>query len=646
MKSWELRDDRLLAVLEQADDALWLTVQDLAHGKSWPKAPLLVLDVHNKPLRRTSPVAKYRIDLVERARGGLHVVVGDNGGKCDVGLWLRIENGELVVTLSPAEVYDRQSDLNRLFAIDILPGLMNTGPGGAVLLPINTGVQFDPAGKGKLSDRFLIYGEQDRWELMPSFPICAAYAADGGMLAIATEGASDAECRVGTDGAGQGNVGFAFSLKKFWPDTVDMDRRVFRFAPIPPDADPVVFVAKRLRRHVIDDLGKPTLTQRKAESPELAYLLEAYIMKMFHGIENEGYMMGGHDKSNPVSFVNCMTFEEAGNCLKMLHDAGVPKVLTQSVGWNMRGHDGAYPTRFPIEERVGGEEGFREMIALGNSLGYNINVHDNFMMGCKTAPGLDTDLITQDFYGEPLIHGWWAGGVELSHWLPALPEERTSGHMQRMKGLGIRGMYYMDYMGQPLEVNYHPKHKGSRGDMVKGTRKLLQMAKEIFGSSACESGFLYNSIEADVAASRPNPYHLAHLEPHWPLNAFIEKIVPIYQIALHGLIVNENSAGPTWQSAIQTVLFGDHPRDEWSVRPFVMPEMNETRARAHKAMYDLTIGRFGYLQEVEMMDHKEVSDGVLQTDFADGTVVTVNTKTEELFVNGTQIPRPGGFLDK
>ncbi len=644
--SWQLKDNRLAVTLTQEEDALWLEVRDLAGGKSWPKTPLVTLYAHEKPLRRTSPIRKYRIDLVEEVRGALHVVIGDNTMKCDVGLWLRILDGELSVTLSPGEVYERELALHRLFEVEILPGMMSASAGGKIVLPINTGVAFDPANKAKLCDRVLVYGEQDRWELMPSVPVCGAFEADGGMMAVATQGAYDANCRVETDGQGNGSVSFAFSLRQFWPDPVDTERREFRFAPIPADADPVVFIAKRLRRHVMDDLGKKSLAERANESPEVAYALEAYIMKMFHGIENAGYVMVGADKTNPVSFVNCMTFAEAGEHLQMLHSVGVEKVLTQAVGWNMRGHDGAYPTRFPVEERLGGEEGFRELIALGNSLGFNMNVHDNFMMGCLDAPDIDTDLLVHDFYGEPLIHGWWAGGIECSHWPSALPYERLEGHMLKMKGLGIIGSYYMDYMGQPLEVNYHPKHKGSRGEFMRGQNNVLKTAQKVFGSAACESGFLYCAIDADIVAARPKAYHLDHCETSWPIFSLIDEVVPIYELALHGLIINENASGPTWKSAIETVLWGDHPRDEWSTRPFVMPEFNETRARAHKAMYDLTLKQYGYLQTVELMDHKEIADGVRESRFADGTVVTVDMNKLELFVNGQQIARPEGFLDK
>ena len=39
---------------------------------------------------------------------------------------------------------------------------------------------------------------------------------------------------------------------------------------------------------MIQDLKKPTLKQRAAESPEAAYQLGAMTIKLFHGIQNFG----------------------------------------------------------------------------------------------------------------------------------------------------------------------------------------------------------------------------------------------------------------------------------------------------------------------------------------------------------------------
>jgi len=638
-----LEDKSLRVTVGREDNSLWVELEDRAAGKRWGRSPLMTLEVHAKSVRTVDLLGKYRIDRFEKTDGGVHIIVGDAARSISVGLWLRVVDGELSVLLSPAEVYERDGAMYRVFAIDVLPGLMRTGDGGRLVLPINTGVLCDPAGKPERSDRFLIYGEQERWELVPTMPLCAAHSSDGGLLALAVQGACDAECRVATDGGGGGQVGFAFSLRRYWPDPVDVELREFRFCPIPPRADPVTFVAKRLRRHIVDDLGKPTLAQRAEQSPAVDYLLGAYIMKLFHGVENVGAMMDGQDKADPVSFRNVMTFAEAGENLQRLHDAGVTRIVTQSVGWNLRGHDGMYPTRFPVEPRLGGEEGFRKLITLGNSLGFHMNVHDNYMMNVPHSPDWEADLVIQDIYGEPLVHGCWGGGIEYAGWPLALPDERLGGHMERVKDLGARGMTYIDYMEQPLEVNYHPKHGGPRSDHARGVVRILEEAKRHFGSVETELGFLPATVAADCVASLGEEWHLRLCRPEWPITSLLDRRVPIFPLAIHGLTLLEHRHGLRWRNAMEAVLFGEHPRDEWSARAGVMPVLDDDRIGNLKRMFDLVLVRFGRLQTLEMTGYEQPADGVERTEFADGTEVTADFNEERLLVNREEVPRPEGF---
>ena len=202
-------------------------------------------------------------------------------------------------------------------------------------------------------------------------------------------------------------------------------------------------------------------------------------MKLFYGIQMQGHSISEQDQSETPRFLLTMTFEEACASLKRFQDAGVDKIYTQNVGWNYRGHDGAYPTRFPIEERVGGERGFRELIAFGHNLGYQMTVHDNYLDAYEASKDFDLDLVIVDRYGQPQVRGFWGGGVSYILWPPAFRHRHLEEQMQQVKALGIRGPYYIDGMGSPLYINYHPKHRGSRSDLARGIDRLLQAAKEI-----------------------------------------------------------------------------------------------------------------------------------------------------------------------
>ncbi|OPZ25692.1 MAG: hypothetical protein BWZ02_02342 [Lentisphaerae bacterium ADurb.BinA184] len=635
-----LRNEHLSVTLTAARGQLTLALSDPAGRRRWGPVPLLAVEVHDKAVRRTDRIESFRIDELVPVPDGVRVNVALPAQYSAVGLWIRLVDNELVVSLVPDEVYERRPDVYRVFAVDVLPGLLDVGGDGHLLLPVNLGVLCCPQGKPALRDRFLIYMEQERWELLSTLPVCGAADPHGGVVILASAGACDAECRVATDGHDRGHVGFAISLRRHWPDPVAAERRDLRFALTPAGADITRAAAQRVRRHAVEDCGKRPLSERRRECPELDYLLGAYIMKLFYGMEHEGYYrQHSGDKPCQVTYRSYMTFDEALDGLRRLRKAGVRRVLTQSVGWNARGHDGLYPTRFPVNERAGGEAGFRRLIAEGNRLGFNMNVHDNFMMNVPHSPDWDPECVTQDRFGEPLVHGWWAGGVEYASWPAALPQARVEGHLERVKALGIKGMYYCDYMMQPLEVNYHPRHRGGRADYCRGMIRILDAARRCFGAVATEMGTFPATMAADCIVTPGSPWHLNGFRREWPVTALCDRVVPLWFLALGGLVVTEAHPGTRWRGAMECILEGRHPRDEWSAHPGLHPVLDAHRVAALAAIYDICLVRHGGLQLQAITDAQWEGEQ-RETTFADGSRVQADLKAGRLFVNGKAVPRP------
>jgi len=96
-----------------------------------------------------------------------------------------VRDGELVVRMPMTEVYEDKPVTFRLFSVILLPGLMTTT--ADILLPLRTGYLCRTTGKPRVRDRFLIYGEQPRWELLPLMPLAAVQGEDGGLMVLATE---------------------------------------------------------------------------------------------------------------------------------------------------------------------------------------------------------------------------------------------------------------------------------------------------------------------------------------------------------------------------------------------------------------------------------------------------------------------------
>ncbi len=620
---------------------------EVRHRKgSWtsPRIPLIVVEVCDRMQERVDVLTKYKIMCVESDERSFHVSVRDEFRGVTIGLWLIMtEDGELSILVPPAEVEEAKDDLYRVYAIRALPGLMAAAGGGKLLLPINTGVLCSPAGKPRLRDRFLIYGEQERWELMPTLPVCATQGPKGGLMAVATQGACDMYCDVETDGDGGGSATLYPMFRRNWIDPVDWSQREVRVAPLAPGDDMVIRTAKRLRKHVMADLGKPTLRQRAEESPQCAYQQKAYTMKIFHGIQQQGIMMYGNEsRSNELLFKRTLTFADAARKFHQLKAAGVDRVYFQSVGWNPKGHDGAWPTDFPVDQRIGGEAGLRSMITTAKELGYHITTHLNCASSFFKSPDFNPNRVVHDIWGQPKVVGFWGGGVKGTHWGLSFPDGWLERRMNAVKALGFNGMQYLDGIGNPLYVNYHSVHHGPRRDHAAGINRYLDTARSLFGGIQTETGYLYCALHADAIACGGSLWPLTLCKREWPITALLDQRVPVWHLALHDLITHENQK-LEWQDTMRAVLFGEVPRDEWSAEPGVMPLLDDNRIAKIKARYDLCCVRFAHLVTEEMAEWSLLAEGVERTRFADGTEVTADFKEGRLVVNNQVVAPPAAL---
>ncbi len=612
------------------------------------EVPFLRFEVGDRMQERSDWCERYRVIANEQVDARtLHVIVRLPNYGITVGVWLRItEDEELSVILAPAEVEEQRKDLFRLYALEWLPGLVRTTGSGKVLLPLTHGIQFSPAQAPAVCDRFLIYGEQSRWELMPVMPLCAAGAAGGGgWLAIAVQGAADMYCQVATDGLGAGESGLYPMLRTTWVDPVDWSEREVRFVPVADGADLVHAAAARLRRHVADDLEKPTLAERAEASTVCAYQQRAYTMKIFHGIQRQGLMMRGREAGqDDVLFKRTLTFAAAEAAMQKLKAAGIDRILFQSVGWNPGGHDGAWPTDFPIDRRLGGEEGLRAMVNTAKGLGYHITTHLNLVMSYFHSPDYRADLVMHDIWGEPKIVGEWGGGIHAAFWGVAVPDDMILGRLERLKAIGFNGMQYLDGMGNPLYMNYHSQHRGPRAHYAAGIQKFLKLSKQVFGGVQTEGGFLYCALDADALVMAGSGWHLKAASPNWPITALLKiaEAVPVWDLAMHAFVTLENQVN-TWRSTMRAILFGEVPRDEWTMEPGIFPVLDDARIAELKARYDLCCERFGHLVVTPIDKWERLADGVEKTVFGDGTEVTADFGQGRLLVNGQEIEKPSAL---
>ena len=223
--------------------------------------------------------------------------------------------------------------------------------------------------------------------------------------------------------------------------------------------------------------------------------------------------------------------------------------------------------------------------------------------------------------------------------------------MARVKALGLQGMGYCDNWFAPLEVNYHPRWRGTRSDHQRGIEKILLEIKRIHGAVGTEFGSLPGAVVCDsTCIGVPTGYiHAIRTNPHWPVTGLLDEASPVWGLALHGLTMNDAMGGPTWSNAMMSIVWGASARDDLAARLTAFPGVrafDDRRCAALKALHDLCVDRFGHLQAEELTRCVMSPDfQQLQTTFADGTEASADFTAQELIVNGQRLKKPAALLD-
>jgi len=651
MSTHTLESKALRVIFEQTDGMPSVQVHDLQAGVVWGATPAIALEVLDICAQRVERPAASKVVLTKRD-GTVELEVTQEFYGIQIIVTFGIEDGELVVRIPSDRIKQTRQIVAKLAGIHVLPDLMETNPPhpGHLVLPIQSGALLWPARHQRLRDALLIYGQQHRWEDLTLLPCCGAVREkeQAAMLAIATSGEYDAECKVELDGHGRGATGFSMRYVYTPIDPVDPIDREVRYVPLRGKDAGYAGMGRRMFQHVGQLSGRGTLKERAAKNPKLEYAATSYTIKIFHAHKQIGPLDGSGE------YNVWTTFDEAAEQLSFVKQHGIDRVWEQNVGWQPWGHDGIWPTRWPVNPDLGGEEAFRRFIAHGKSLGYQMCVHDNYTEGFFLSPELKDDLCIGSIYGEPLVRGLWSGGVSYPYWAPAWGKDYYRDQMSKVKALGIDGVYYVDDMGMPLELSYNPKHgpKRYRRALAESFQWRLRLAAELFGGVATEMGYLYVAPHVDSIAATVYPHLLNSKSP------LVDRHVPLWCMAVKGHIFYESDmlhvfcSDVDWAKhrtmpvrLLEMAEIGIKPRTETSYRSASwLSYPVEASIEAMKLDQDLMLRKLKSTLLEPLVDHEFVEgDTVRRSRFGDGTETVCDYGRQRLAINGDDYPLPVNF---
>lgn len=410
-------------------------------------------------------------------------------------------------------------------------------------------------------------------------------------------------------------------------------------------------MAKVYRKYQLDRGEVKLLRERIKNNPSLAYTSDSIYVRIKHARKKAKKGIASHHRQtvgNEPEMEIFFTFDDMADIMKRMKATGIDKAEVCSVGWNVAGHDGRFPTYFPVEEKIGGEKKFREVIQYGKDLGYNINCHINQVSVFEISDRWKDNGIAIRPDGKPYITIRPAPGGDL-HWAcyQRVHDMWIKDDYLKIRDLGLNGVFHIDVMAYiGAYPCCDPKHPLNRKQTAEYMNKVGEYTDKIFGGYASEGGQDHCARTLDFAL-----YLWSY--PVWEgkPELLATKYVPLYQLVYNGIIMSNpyyttiDALYPkSYSTSDQRKAYDylENPENRWlklieyNGRP-IFYYSDYTDLKPMKRAYD-EWQQLKHLQLELMEYHGEISPKVSLIRYENGDEIVVNYSDEAFQYKGIDVP--------
>ena len=441
---------------------------------------------------------------------------------------------------------------------------------------------------------------------------------------------------------------------------------VIDFYPMPKGADDYSAMARRYREYLIESDQMPKmLKERVGENEHLAYAAKSPEIRIRLGWKPVPTPVEHQTLENEPEMRIAVTFDRVKDIVDELKRQGVEKAQLCLVGWNHKGHDGRYPTVFPVEPTLGGEEKLRECIKYAQENGYRIVGHTNhtdiyeissdWNGGADAAKNPDGSLQKNRAYSAGQMYNIC---YKQSH------DKYYLGYEPKVADLGFRGLEYIDVLSiiKP-HACYDAAHPCNRREGAEYANKMLQGLRDMFGGSQSEGGCYFVAKSLDYAMYVTMAFNRLTNKEKYP---YIDDYAPIWHIVFNGYLLH-NPASQTVNFTLKEPFYALR-NVEYAARPmfyfysafFDDPKKNwmgtvdltyknkadlERSVAAVKQGYDM-FKQWEYLQFETMEQHDKLAEGIYCSTYSDGTRVVVNYTKEPYLFEGVEVAAENYIIKK
>lgn len=573
------------------------------------------------------------------------------------------DNG-LTVTVPNDEIQFDKSN----YAISTITLLQYFGSGsneedGYIFVPDGSGavVNFNN-GKTNISDsiRLQLYGLDDGTEIMTkpyanqnaSLPVFGINKGDSTLFAIIEDG--DSNATVVADIAGKSssvkdrNVCYTtFKLSEYMEMEFKNSGKTSRIYQSKMNSEDLKISYTVLSEENADYSGMAAYYRN--------YLTENGVLtkKDYSSVPFNIELVGAYDRDNaflgvPYTEMRALTtFDECGELIKKLADAGIKNISVNYKGWANNGLRNSVFNKVSVLRALGGKSGLKQLLELGDELGVNIYfetelalVYESKMFDGYSQLTQASRYISRDVAFRYQFYSDWnianesenvASIVAPSVIYNLASEDNSKSYAVKLNNsldkLGIKNVS-LGSLGYNLPGSYKTNDFSDRAntaDTYKAVAELLGSNKKVMakGTNAYMLSYVDSVFEISNTSSM---FNLADLS------------VPFYQMVIHGSIEYSgepiNLNGDTKKTFLQAVEAGSGVYYRWCYAPNGEVQdllFDGMYSLGYESWFDNAVETYKEYNDLlaqtageYMVKHENVAEDVNKVTYSDGTVVYVN----------------------
>lgn len=353
-----------------------------------------------------------------------------------------------------------------------------------------------------------------------------------------------------------------------------------------------------------------------------------------------------------------VTFDRCCDIVDALKAGGVDGAQLTLVGWNLKGHDGRFPTVFPPESSLGGESALKNLISHTQGEGYQIVPHICTGDSYRVSEDFDENDLAVDSHGEFDAKFIYGSGRMYKLCNKVAYEKFVQPVNDSLRAYGFRGIEYNDvYSIIPPVTCCSPEHPLDMLESAEYARKILADGAAKIGGIGSEGGYDHVASVLDFAL------YVSMSGPKTNPGRLKDEYVPVWHIIYNGYIFScpfsQSVNYPIKPSEVgmKVIEYGCHPtfyyysahRDDshnWigtktlDLKCGTQQELEES-VDVIRQGHDYLM-EYGYIQYLTLERHEQIAPSVYCSTFSDGTRTVCNYGSDP-FVCGDVSIAPSGW---